>query len=304
MNKKLIVVATSIAMIFAGTVSSSAEVIKPSVVVIDTALDTSIPLLNGRIVQEVCTMEWNLCPNGTGFQEGSTSSTIAMAYLKTSAFSHGTQMTSVVAGLNPNVNIIFIRILGITKDGYRASVTDASVVKALDWVVANQAKYNIASVAMSQGNHDLAVYNTSCKNSVLTPNIDKLKALNVPVMFPAGNSYDLTRVDYPACIPQTISVGATDKFGSIALYSNGTPGEVDFYALGVMNVINPGNTKVAAAGTSIAVQVAATNWATVKNAKPNLSYDEIYSLFKQTATITGNSKVKMGYLINIEKATK
>lgn len=304
MNKKLIVVATSIAMIFAGTVNSSAEVVKPSVVVIDTALDTSIPSFNGRIIQEVCTMEWNLCPNETGFQEGPSSSTIAMTYLKTDAFSHGTQMTSIVSGLNPNINIIFIRILGITKDGYRASVTDASVVKALDWVVANQAKYNIASVAMSQGNHDLAVYNTSCKNSVLISDIDKLKAVNVPVMFPAGNSYDYTRVDYPACIPQTIAVGATDRFGSIALYSNGTPAEVDFYTLGTMNVINPGNTTIAAAGTSISVQVAATNWATVKIAKPNLNYDQIYSLFKQTATPTSNSKVKSGYLINLEKAVK
>jgi hypothetical protein len=307
MNKKIkAILATTLIVITAGcpAINAQAEQIKPSVVVIDTALDTSIPILKGRIVQEVCAMEWNLCPNLTGLQEGPNSSTIAMAYLKTDAFSHGTQMTSIVAGLNPNINIIFIRIVGVTKDGYRASTTDASVLKALDWVVANQAKYNIASVAMSQGNHDLATYNVSCKNSVLINDINALKSVNVPVMFPAGNSYDYTRVDYPACIPQTISVGATDKFGSIALYSNSGPGEVDFYALGVMNVINPGNTTVAAAGTSISVQVAATNWAIVKSAKPNLNYDQIYSLLQQTATPTSNSKVKGGYLINVEKAIK
>jgi hypothetical protein len=307
MNKTIkAILATTLIVITAGypAINAQAEPIKPSVVVIDTALDNSIPLFSGRLVQEVCAMEWNLCPNLTGFQEGPNSSTIAMTYLKTELFSHGTQMASIVAGLNPNVNIIFIRIVGITKDGYRASTTDASVVKALDWVVANQAKYNIASVAMSQGNHDLAVYNKSCKDSVLIANIDKLKALNVPVMFPAGNAYDYTRVDYPACIPQTIAVGATDKFGSIALYSNGNPTEVDFYTIGVMNVINPGNVKVGAAGTSISVQVAATNWATVKIAKPNLNYDQIYSLLKQTATPTSNSKVKSGYLINVEKAIK
>jgi hypothetical protein len=286
------------------SLKAQADTIKPSVVVIDTALDTSIPVLKNRIAQEICAMEWNLCPNLTGLQEGPGSSGLAMTYLKTDAFSHGTQMSSVVASLNPNVNIIFIRIVGITKDGYRASTTDASVVKALDWVVANQSKYNIASVAMSQGNHDIATYNVSCKNNVLSSDIDKLKALNIPVMFPAGNSYDTTRVDYPACIPQTIAVGATDKFGSIALYSNGSPTEVDFYALGTMNVTNPGNTVVAAAGTSISVQVAATNWATVKIAKPNLNYDQVYSLLKQTATPTSNSKIKGGYLINIEKAIK
>lgn len=307
MNKTIkAILATTLVISTAGfsAINAQAEPIKPSVVVIDTALDNSLPIFKGKIAQEVCAMEWNLCPNLTGFQEGVGSSTVAMTYLKTDLFSHGTQMASIVANLNPNVNIIFIRIVGITKDGYRASTTDASVVKALDWVIANQAKYNIASVAMSQGNHDLAVYNTSCKNSVLISDIDKLKALNVPVMFPSGNSYDITRVDYPACIPQTIAVGATDKFGSVSLYSNGSPTEVDFYALGTMNVTNPGNTTIAAAGTSISVQVAATNWATVKIAKPNLNYDQIYSLLKQTATITGNSKVKMGYLINVEKAIK
>jgi hypothetical protein len=304
MNKKLIVVATSIALIFAGTVGSSADTVKPSVVVIDTALDTSLPIFKGRIAQEVCAMEWNLCPNGTGFQEGPGSAYIPMAYMQTDAFNHGTQMASIVASANPNVNIIFIRIVGLTRDGYRASTTEASVVKALDWVVANKSKYNIASVAMSQGTHDLATFNSLCKTSVLISDIDKLKLVNVPVMFPAGNDYDTTRVDYPSCIPQTIAVGATDKFGSIALYSNGTPPAVDFYSLGVMNVTNPGGKISAVAGTSASVQIAAAQWAAVETAKPNLNYDQIYSLLQQTATTTTNSKVKGGYLINLEKAIK
>jgi hypothetical protein len=304
MNKKLIVVATSIALIFAGTVGSFADTVKPSVVVIDTALDTSLPIFKGRIAQEVCAMEWNLCPNGTGFQEGPGSAYIPIAYMQTDAFSHGTQMASIVASANPNVNIVFIRIVGLTKDGYRASTTEASVVKALDWVVANKSKYNIASVAMSQGSHDLATFNSLCKTSILISDIDKLKLLNVPVMFPAGNDYDITRVDYPSCIPQTISVGATDKFGSIALYSNGTPPAVDFYSLGVMNVTNPGGKISAVSGTSASVQIAAAQWAAVEIAKPSLNYDQVYSLLQQTATNTGNSKIKMGYLINLEKAIK
>lgn len=44
-------------------VTAHAEPAKPSVVIIDTAIDASLPVFKGRLVQEVCAMEWNLCPN-------------------------------------------------------------------------------------------------------------------------------------------------------------------------------------------------------------------------------------------------
>lgn len=286
-------------------VTAHAEPAKASVVVIDTAIDASLPVFSGRLVQEVCAMEWNLCPNGTGFQEGpGSASTIPAIALKSSSFNHGTQMASIAASANANVNIIFIRIVGLTKEGYRASTTEASVAKALDWVIANKDKYSIAAVAMSQGNHDLATYNILCPKSNLIKYIDTLKSFNIAMMLPAGNNGDITRVDYPACIPQAITVGAVDKFNIINTYSNGTPEQVDFYTLGTVKAILPGGKPTTVAGTSASVQSAAVYWATVKMVKPSLTYDEIYTLLKTTSTLTSNAKVKNGSLINIEKATK
>lgn len=284
---------------------AQAEPIKPSVVVIDTAIDASLPVFKGRLIQEVCAMEWTLCPNGTGFQEGpGSASTIPFTALKSSSFNHGTQMASIAVNANAYVNIIFIRIVGLTQQGYRASTTEASVVKALDWVIANKDKYAIASVAMSQGNHDLATYNILCPKSNLIKYIDTLKSMNIPLMLPAGNDGDITRVDYPACIPQAITVGAVDKFNNINSYSNGTPTQVDFYTPGTVKAVLPGGGQTTVAGTSASVQSAAVYWATVKMVKPALSYDQIYQLLKSTSTPTNNAKVKNGSLINIEKATK
>jgi len=284
---------------------AQAEPIKPSVVVIDTAIDASLPVFKGRLIQEVCAMEWNLCPNGTGFQEGpGSASTIPLTALQSPSFNHGTQMASIAVNANSFVNIIFIRIVGLTKEGYRASTTEASVTKALDWVIANKEKYNISSVAMSQGNHDLATYNILCPTSKLIKYIDNLKSIGIPLVLPSGNDGDITRVDYPACIPQAVTVGAVDKFNIINMYSNGNPTQVDFYALGTTKAFLPGGAQTSVAGTSASVQLAAVYWAILKMVKPNLSYDEIYQLLKTTSTPTSNSKVKGGSLINIEKATK
>jgi hypothetical protein len=239
-------------------VTAHAEPVKPSVVIIDTAIDASLPVFSGRLIQEVCAMEWNLCPNGTGFQEGpGSASTLPAKALASASFNHGTQMASVAVSANAYVNIIFIRIVGMTKEGYRASTTEASVTKALDWVIANKDKYSIAAVAMSQGNHDLATYNILCPKSNLIKYIDTLKSFNIPLMLPAGNDADITRVDYPACIPQAITVGAVDKFNIINTYSNGTPAQVDFYTSGTVKAFLPGGKQTTVAGTSASTQNAA-----------------------------------------------
>jgi hypothetical protein len=69
-----------------------------------------------------------------------------------------------------------------------------------------------------------------------------------------------------------------------------------------MKTSTVGGVVVPIAGTSAANIVAAVNWATLKSAKPNLSYDQVYQLLSSTATITKNSKVNGAKLINIKAA--
>jgi hypothetical protein len=66
--------------------------------------------------------------------------------------------------------------------------------------------------------------------------------------------------------------------------------------------ITVGGNKVNVAGTSASTVIAATQWATIKAAKPNLTYSQIYDLISRTSTPTFNSKVIGGKLINLQGA--
>lgn len=300
---KIILLAILLATTCFGFFALKAQGAEPaSIAIVDSAFDTSLPIFNGRIAQEVCANEWSLCQYGQDLVEGPGSSTLDMKVLKVGVYNHGTQMASVIAKSDPNIKIVMIRTYGLTAAGNPTSTTDKSIKKAFDWIVANQSRYNIVSVAVSQGTHDINSFN-NCSNSILISNIQSLKSVGVPVFLAAGNGYDLNRVDYPACISDAITIGSTDKSNTIFLYSNGTPPAVDFYANGLFTTTLPGGASNQAVGTSISTQIAALNWAKVRIAKPTYTYDQIYALIQKTATPTSNSKVKLGYIINSNGAT-
>lgn len=276
---------------------------KPTIAILDTALDTSLPIFNGKIVQEVCILDWPACPNGDYFMQGSGSSVLGNEIISRNGFSHGTQMASAVVLTNPNVNIVFIRIIAHNSSGYRMPTSEGNIVEALNWVAENKDTYNIQAVSMSQGHHKLLYYKQYCPISkYLKPAISNLKQMDIPVFFPTGNNSDTERIDWPSCIQDSIAVGATDINNSIATYSNNDYNLVDFYSLGQMKLYTVGNKTGIGRGTSVAAQVAAANWLAVKSAKPNLTYQEIYDLLSRTSVKTKSNKVLFGKLINIGAA--
>ena len=273
----------------------------PAIAILDSALDTSLPIFKDRIAYEVCILEWNSCPNGKSFMEGAGSTTLPLSILNNGqGFDHGTQMASVVASIDPNVKIVFIRIIGNTPYGARQISNEVTVTNALSWVLANKDKYNIKSVAMSQGHHNLNAIADYCPSTPNTKNlVTSLTNVGVATFFPAGNARDYSKIDWPACINESISVGATDQYDGVALYSNYDPTKLDFYALGNMKVTLPGGKTINGAGSSISVQVAATQWALLKTAKPTLSQDQLISLLSQTSVPVKGSKGQTGKLINL-----
>jgi hypothetical protein len=132
--------------------------------------------------------------------------------------------------------------------------------------------------------------------------IQTLNSLGIGVFFPAGNARDYVRIDWPACIPESIAMGATMPTNEIAIYTNHDSVLTDFFALGTLSSTGVNGTKVNIAGTSASVQAGAVAWATVKSAKPNLSYDQIYALLAKTSISTKNSKITGGKLINVQGA--
>ena len=85
----------------------------PAVAILDTAIDTSLPAFQGKIIQEVCILEWTTCPNGQSFMEGPGAASMPSDLIVKNGFDHGTQMTSVFLKTNPDVNVVFIKIIEI-----------------------------------------------------------------------------------------------------------------------------------------------------------------------------------------------
>jgi hypothetical protein len=272
----------------------------PVIAILDTALDTSLPIFKDKVIFEACVTEWDSCPNGMSEMEGLNSSTLNQSWLSKNGFNHGTEMVSTAIMTNPNVKIVFVRIIGANYEGFRKYAGDATVYNALDWVVRNKDRFNIQAVSMSQGHHNLLNSESYCPKSMLTESkIDQLVSYGIPVFFSSGNHGDSSRIDWPACIPKAISMGAISN-NKIASYSNYDSKLTDFLAQGSISTIGVSGKSVTVTGTSVSTVIAATQWATIKSINKNLSYDEIYNLISKTAINIRNSKTKSGKLINLK----
>jgi len=308
MNKKLISALLAIATLIPASAQAASlqnkTVAYPTIAILDTALDTSLPIFKDRIVFEACVTQWSSCPNGLAEMEGTNSSVLPANVMSKNGFEHGTQMASIAVATNPNVKIVFVRIIGASTQGFRQSSGEETVYNALDWVIRNKEKFNIQAVSMSLGHTGARSSGADyCPKTPITES--KIKSLidsNVPVFFPVGNNRDYERIDWPACIPSSIAIGATMPAETIAIYSNYDPLLTDFFAQGTLKATTVGGSIINVAGTSASTVIAATSWATIKSAKPNLTYSQIYNLISATSKPTYNSKIPSGKLINLQGA--
>jgi hypothetical protein len=264
-----------------------------SIVIIDTAIDSSIPQLKAKLVQEVCFIGSMVCPNGQKFQEGLGAATLPSSQALKGGFEHGTIMALIANKVNPDADIIFVRIAGMLKNGKMDTYSINEVTKALTWVVNNKQKYNIVSVSASMGNHNLGTGPKYCPirktHAELIGNIDKLSAVGVATMFAAGNNRDYSRIDFPACIPQAVAVGGATEDDAMAPYSNAAV-EVDFYSLGAFD------TQIGrSVGTSAATAAFSAYWAKNYKGTYQSTYDYFVSVSKSAVgrTTTTNRLVSL-----------
>jgi hypothetical protein len=312
MNKKITGLLIALTLLVPSTVANAALKNKssvPTVAILDTALDTSLPIFKDRIAYEVCILEYLSCPNGKSFQEGPGSSVMDPKFIKSNGFEHGTQISSLFVANNKTYNIVFIRIVPSGPTGLRKPLTYNAVDKALTWVYQNKDLYNIKMISMSQGDHSsLGAPKTDYCTKRNTTNIliDQLWQSGVVSFFPTGNNSDYQRIDWPACIPNSVSVGSVDKLNTIFITSNAdinNPTLVDFYAQGhAVPLVNPGNIPSVGSGTSYATIVAAAQWATISDSKPGLSVSDLYTLIKNKSTQVKSARVPSGNMINVNGA--
>jgi hypothetical protein len=236
--------------------------------------------------------------------EGPGASVLPMNILSNSNFSHGTQMASIAIANNPNMNIIFIRIIGHTSKGMRQTTGVNTIPNALSWVKANKDKYNIAAVSISQGNQSvLKKVNTGyCPVTVTDSSVNDLYSVGIPVFFPAGNERDVARINWPACIPNSVAVGGSESYGDVSVLSNYDKKLIDIWAPAGSQSFYPGNRIGNSFGTSVSTQVAAAKYVALKSAKPSLTLDQALDLIKKTAKPITNSLKQNGLLFDLGAA--
>ena len=276
-----------------------AQAANESIVIIDTAIDSTRPEFKGKIIQEVCLVESGVCPNGTMFQEGPGAATLPVTQVYKNGFDHGTMMSLIALQVNPNVNIIFIRVAGMNpRTQTMFSYSDVSVTRGLDWTIANKDKYNIVSVSTSAGHASYNSVGNYCPikatHAKLISNIETLMKSGVATMFAAGNGRDRSRINFPACIPQAIAVGGSNphKAGEIptlSIFFNTSP-EVDFYALGTF--MTPVKNAV---GTSASTAALSAYWA--KNYKG--SYQATFDYLKSIGKTTSNQFASTNSFVDV-----
>lgn len=302
-SKILTILAVAIALIatvFFSIDKSSASV-PPTVVIIDTGYDPSITQFAGKIVHEECyTSFFASCPNGQKFMSGPGSAALSREQLAVQGTGHGSEMMSGEILTNPNINFVYIRGFSIeTKPSLMIAPYDSDLPKIFDWVTANASIYNIQAVAMSFARY---VSGACPINSALISSTAKLTSLNIPVFAGVGNEGNQNTIDFPACNTGIISVGG--EMNNIHAYWSNYRPNIGWDALGTLAVTSVGNKQITSVGTSIATQISAASWVAVRQAKPSLNYQQIYSLIRNTASISNAVYVKNVPTLDLISALK
>lgn len=271
----------------------------PSIVVIDTGTNSSI--YTDSYATEVCIVSSFACANGKMFMEGTGAANLSATTNKD--LSHGIEMISIILRVNPAAKIIPIRIVGVTPKGNPSLYSLDDVKAALDWVVANRVKYNIAAVSLSQGR----VF-ANCKVPVgMAAQIATLKAAQVPLITSVGNDANRTAVFSPACLTDTVAIGATDNPDPgvkglpydpkaapyIARYSNGAQGQTDFFTNARWYAKQLNGTMRFIVGTSNATAAMSGYWLLNRKA----TFDETYAAILAGTTATKNEFQSGRYVI-------
>ena len=285
-------------VLLTGLISPANAAGEPTIAIIDSGVNNS--LFANNIAYEVCLMSIARCPNAQTSMEGPGAANTPATTDK--VLNHGTQMASIVRAVNPSAKILPIRIVNQTPAGVAGLYSLDDVQNALNWIITNKEKYNISVILLAQG----AVMGNCRVPAGMAQSIATLKAANVPVIAAAGNDSNKKTTQSPACLTDTVSVGATDNPWSgsepyaydpaaapyIARYSNGAQGQVDFYLNArYYTTLTDGSQKFMV-GTSNSSAALAGWWLLNRKA----TFDETFNAIMATTTEAKNELITGRYV--------
>ncbi len=198
---------------------------------------------------------------------------------------HGTNVAGIIAAVARDTRIISYDVF----DG--AQARDPDILKALNWVIRDQARYNIVAVNMSL-NIPTQGYMQFCEAGFTgyTAAFRQLRAVGVIPVVSSGNRARTNGIEAPSCVPGAVSVGAvydsnvgafttavcsdqqtmTDK---VACFSNSAP---------ILTLLAPGAiidaAGLLASGTSQAAPHVVGAIALIRAADPSLSHRDVERL--------------------------
>lgn len=140
----------------------------------------------------------------------------------TTDVAHGTNVSGVVAEVAPATNIAMQNIFN------GASANSSDLISAVDWGIANQATYNVVAINMSLG--DGGDYTSQCTsvgggaNPFTTPASVAADA-GIQTVAASGNNAYSNGINWPACTPGVVSVGAVydSNVGSVTYSISPSP---------------------------------------------------------------------------------
>ena len=123
---------------------------------------------------------------------------------------HGTNVSGIVVGVAPGVNVAALNVFGPN-----ATTSDAYIISAMNWAIANATTYHIVSMNLSLGdgvNHGNGLSTdgsvSDCTTTAYVGVISQAKAVGINVYVASGNNMFSNGVSSPACTLGATAVGA------------------------------------------------------------------------------------------------
>lgn len=203
---------------------------------------------------------------------------------------HGTAVAGIIGaaknnegylGVAPEVELYSVKVLD--RDGLG---TYSNIIQGIEWAIDNE----IDIISMSFGGTQYS--------KILKEAIGEATKNNILIVAASGNEGNNTIVNYPARFSDVICVGAIDKAGNLATFSN-TGEEMDLVAPGIdieTTYLNNSNIKIS--GTSAAVPHVVGIAAQILNAKKDLTQEQLKALLYNSATPLGEVKLYGWGMVN------
>jgi subtilisin len=250
-----------------------------AIAVLDTGIESSHPMLAGRVIEEACFSVQGDCPDGETEMFG-LGAAIPCPH---SSCGHGTRVAGIAAGDDPTIPLVgaaphasVIAIQIFSDVAGKPGAYSSDILAALQHVLQLSAFYTVASVNLSLGGTPYTS-EADCDLAVSSQRaaVGQLRAAGILTVAASGNEYLTNAVTTPACLSNVIGVGSTIGAADVSAFSN----SADFLNMlapgqGIETARLGGGTGVSN-GTSMATPHVAGAIAIMLEAEPDATADEI-----------------------------